>query len=43
MIKVIKVSVSAELKEWVRVAAGRDRIDRYTIEQLRAVKKILEG
>ena len=32
-----------ELKEWVRVAAGWDKIGRYTIEQLRAVKKILEG
>lgn len=32
-----------ELKEWVRVAAGWDKIDRYTLEQLRAVKKILEG
>lgn len=32
-----------ELKEWVRVAAGWDKIGRYTLEQLRAVKKILEG
>lgn len=30
-----------ELKVWVRVAAGWDKIDRYTLEQLRAVKKIL--
>ena len=32
-----------ELKEWVRVAAGWDKIGRYTLEQLRAVKKILVG
>ena len=32
-----------ELKEWVRVAAGWDKIGRHTLEQLRAVKKILEG
>ena len=32
-----------ELKEWVRVAAGWDKIGRYTLEQLRDVKKILEG
>ena len=32
-----------ELKEWVRVAAGWDKIGCYTLEQLRAVKKILEG
>ena len=32
-----------ELKEWVRLAAGWEKIDRYTIEQLRAVKQILEG
>ena len=32
-----------ELKEWVRVATGWDKIGRYTLEQLRAVKKILEG
>lgn len=31
-----------ELKVWVRVAAGWDKIDRYTLGQLRAVKKILE-
>ncbi len=31
-----------ELKEWVRTAAGWDRIDSYSLEQLRAVKKILE-
>lgn len=30
------------LKNWVRVMAGWDKIDRYTVEQLRAVKKILE-
>lgn len=32
-----------KLKEWVRIAAGWEKIDRYTLEQLRAVKKILEG
>ena len=32
-----------ELKTWVRTAAGWDKIDRYTLSQLRAVKKILEG
>lgn len=31
-----------ELKEWVRTAADWNRIDRYSLEQLRAVKKILE-
>ena len=31
-----------ELKTWVRTAAGWDKIDRYTLAQLRAVKKILE-
>ena len=31
-----------ELKNWVRTAAGWDKIDRYTLTQLRAVKKILE-
>ena len=30
-----------ELKSWVREAAGWDKIDRYTIEQLREVKRIL--
>lgn len=32
-----------ELKEWVRKTAGWDKINRYTLDQLRAVKKILEG
>ena len=32
-----------ELKKWVRMAADWDKIDRYTLAQLRAVKKILEG
>jgi hypothetical protein len=32
-----------ELKTWVRTAAGWGNIDRYTLHQLRAVKKILEG
>lgn len=32
-----------ELKTWVREAAGWGKIDSYTLEQLRAVKKILEG
>ena len=32
-----------ELKEWVRRATDWDKVDRYTIEQLRAVKQILEG
>lgn len=32
-----------ELKTWVRTAAGWEKIDRYTLAQLRAVKKILEG
>ena len=32
-----------ELKVWVRTAAGWDKIDRYTLAQLREVKKILEG
>ena len=31
-----------ELKTWVRTAAGWEKIDRYTLAQLRAVKKILE-
>ncbi len=31
-----------ELKTWVRTAAGWDNIDRYTLAQLREVKKILE-
>lgn len=31
-----------ELKAWVRTAAGWEKIDRYTLAQLRAVKKILE-
>ncbi len=31
-----------ELKTWVRTAAGWDKIDRYTLDQLRAVKMILE-
>ena len=32
-----------ELKVWVRTAVGCDKIDRYTLAQLREVKKILEG
>ena len=32
-----------ELKEWVRSATDWDKVDRYTIKQLRAVKQILEG
>ena len=32
-----------ELKTWVRSAAGWEKIDCYTLAQLRAVKKILEG
>lgn len=32
-----------ELKEWVRRATDWDKVDRYTIEQLRAVKQILKG
>lgn len=32
-----------ELKIWLQKAAGWARIDRYTLAQLRAVKKILEG
>ena len=32
-----------ELEEWVRLAADWKKIDCYTTEQLRAVKKILEG
>ena len=32
-----------ELKTWVRTAAGWEKIDRYTLAQLRAVKQILEG
>jgi len=32
-----------ELKTWVRTAVGWDKIGRYTLAQLRAVKKILEG
>jgi len=32
-----------ELKTWVRTAAGWDKIDRYTLAQLRAVKTILEA
>ena len=31
-----------ELKTWVWTAAGWEKIDRYTLAQLRAVKKILE-
>ena len=31
-----------ELKTWVRTAAGWEKIERYTLAQLRAVKKILE-
>lgn len=31
-----------ELKKWVREAADWSKIDRYTLEQLREVKKILE-
>lgn len=31
-----------ELKDWVRRMAGWDKINRYTLVQLRAVKKILE-
>ena len=31
-----------ELKTWVREATGWDKIDRYPLEKLRAVKKILE-
>ena len=31
-----------ELKTWVRTAAGWEKIDRYTLNQLRAVKKVLE-
>ena len=34
---------SEELKVWVRSAVGWDKIDHYTLEQLREVKKILEG
>lgn len=30
------------LKEWLRAATSNGKIDSYTIEQLRAVKKILE-
>ena len=32
-----------ELKTWVREAAGWSKIDRYSLDQLRAVKKILEA
>lgn len=32
-----------ELKTWVRTAAGWEKIDRYTLAQLREVKRILEG
>lgn len=32
-----------ELKRWVQQATGWDKISRYTLEQLRAVKRILEG
>lgn len=32
-----------ELKTWVRTAVGWEKIDRYTLPQLRAVKKISEG
>ncbi len=32
-----------ELKTWVRTAAGWDKIDRYTLTQLKAVKTILEA
>ena len=31
-----------ELKKWVRYAASWSKIDRYTLEQLREVKRILE-
>lgn len=31
-----------ELKDWVRKMTGWDKINRYTLDQLRAVKKILE-
>lgn len=31
-----------ELKTWVRTAAGWEKIDRYTLAQLREVKKILK-
>lgn len=31
-----------ELKTWLRTAAGWEKIDCYTLAQLRAVKKILE-
>lgn len=31
-----------ELKMWLRTAAGWEKIDRYTLGQLREVKKILE-
>jgi len=31
------------LKEWLRAATGWDKIDRYTMSQLRAVKQILEA
>ncbi|MBR1616317.1 MAG: hypothetical protein IJ673_12705 [Treponema sp.] len=32
-----------DLKRWVGEAAGWSKIGRYSLEQLRAVKKILEG
>lgn len=32
-----------ELKTWVRTAVAWDKIDRYTLAQLREVKRILEG
>lgn len=32
-----------DLKRWVQQAAGWDKIGRYTLEQLRAVRRILEG
>lgn len=34
---------SEELKFWIRTAVGWDKIDHYSLEQLRAVRKILEG
>lgn len=32
-----------DLKRWVQQAVGWDKIGRYTLEQLREVKRILEG
>lgn len=32
-----------DLKRWVQQAAGWDKIGRYTLEQLREVRRILEG